>query len=264
MSTTHRTSGQTRNWGIDTARSIRSKGVGTKEHDENKTVVPPVGQDHSLTSRVYAALLQAITDRRIRPGQHLRLDTLAAQFKVSRTPIRDALSQLVAEGVVQPFGGRGLCVTQLTPDELSHLYDLRLMCELYAVEKGFRDVTPSLITTLEKYAAEISRVSGSSNPNDRLARSLADREFHVALLGLARNPRLMRLYDQLNIHIHSIRVGPSALSSDQRLATNSKEHEDILAALRRRDLAAVKRTLRSHIINARARALESLELEKAN
>lgn len=244
------------------ARKIETETVGLPERAGDRPVVPPIGQAfHNLTQHVYTALLQAITDRKIKPGERLRLDDLAAQLKVSRTPIRDALSRLVAEGLVRPSGRRGLCVTRLTAEELNDLYDLRLMCELYAVEKGFRNLTPSLLAELEKWAAEIANASGSPNPRDRLAQFLADREFHVLLLGLARNPRLMELYDRLNIHIHGVRVGPSPLTTEERRAVNAREHGAILAALRRGNLGAVKAALRRHILGARARAIGSLKLE---
>ena len=245
-----------------TVRKIDGEDGGTSERQGSRPVVPPIGQEfHNLAQHVYTALLQAITERKIKPGERLRLHDLAAQLKVSRTPIRDALSRLVAEGVVRPSGRRGLCVTRLTAEELNDLYDLRLMCELYAVEKGFENVTPKLLGELEKRMAEIVNASGSPNPSDRLAQSLADREFHALLLHLARNPRLTELYDRLNIHIHAVRFGPSALTREGRRAVNAEEHGAIVAALRGRALPAVKKTLRRHIKAAQARAIESLELE---
>jgi DNA-binding GntR family transcriptional regulator len=223
--------------------------------------IPPVGQQfRNLNHQVYTALLQAITDRRVAPGERLRLDQLAAQLHVSRTPIRDALSRLVAQGLVQPTGRRGLCVTRLSAEDLDQLYDLRLMCELYALEKGMRRVSAPLLQELDRSLAELVRLSASPNPSDRLPQSLADREFHARLVGLAGNPRLDQYYDDLNIHIHSVRVGPSLLTARARQAVNAKEHGDILAALRRRHLAAAKAAVRRHIGNARRRALESLRL----
>ena len=57
------------------------------------------------------------------------LDDLAAQLRVSRTPVREALSRLATEGLVKPVGSRGLCVTSLTAADLRNLSDLRLVCE---------------------------------------------------------------------------------------------------------------------------------------
>ena len=229
---------------------------------ESLAVIPPVGQQfRSLNHHVYTALLQAIADRRITPGERLRLDELAEQLHVSRTPIRDALSRLVAQGLVQPFGRRGLCVTRLDADDLAQLYDLRLMCELYAVERGVGFVSAAFLRSLRKWLGEIVRLSASPNPGDRLPQSLADREFHALLVGLAQNPRLCTYYDDLSIHIHSVRVGPSILTARTRRSVNAKEHADILAALRRRDLTAAKAAVRRHIESARRRAIESLKIQ---
>ena len=123
--------------------------------DRAEPVIPPVGAEYkSLSEQVYGALLQAIVDRRIRPGERLVLDDLAAQSKVSRTPIRDALSRLAAEGLVQPYGRRGFCVTALSVDDMDNLYDLRLMCELYAVEKGIDTLSPQVLSRVETLAEE--------------------------------------------------------------------------------------------------------------
>jgi DNA-binding GntR family transcriptional regulator len=226
--------------------------------------VPPVGQQfRALNHHVYAAILQAITDRRIAPGERLRLDQLAAQLHVSRTPVRDALSRLVAQGLVQPAGRRGLSVTRLSPEDLDQLFDLRLMCELYALEKGVHRVSAILLREFRRSLDEIVRLSASSNPSDRLPQSMADRDFHARLVGLAGNPRLDQYYDDLNIHIHSVRVGPSLFTTRTRQAVNAREHEDILAALRRRHLAAAKAAVRRHIEGARRRAIESLKLQVA-
>lgn len=225
--------------------------------------VPPVGQEfRSLREHVYRALLQAIADQRIKPGERLVLDDLAVQLKTSRTPIRDALSRLAAEGLVQPNGRRGFCVTLLTSEDLFHLYDLRLMCELHAVENGIANVTRETLHLLEKRARENARLSASPDPSDRLAQSLADKEFHLLLVRLGQNPRLTELYERLNIHIHSVRAGPSSMTHEERAKVNEAEHEVIMAALRRRDCIATKDAVREHVLNARARAITSLEVTR--
>ncbi len=230
-----------------------------RPEEVQRTSVPPIGQQfRSLNQQVYAALLQLIADRQIRPGERLRLDELAVQLRVSRTPIRDALSRLKAEGLVQSFGRSTLRVTQLGAEDLTHLYDLRLMCEVYALTKGFDRVGPGLIKHLEKCSRDLVRLCASPNLSDRLSQSLADREFHLLLIGLARNPRLTELYERLNIHIHSVRLGPSTLPPRERSVINAREHRRIIHALRLRKLDGATRALTAHIRNALARAIKSL------
>jgi len=239
-------------------------GVRTKPPQVKIPAIPRVGhQFQSLSQQVYAALFHAIANRRIRPGERLRLDTLAAELGVSRTPIRDALSRLAAEGLVRSTGRTALCVTQFGAEELTHLYDLRLMCELYALEKGFGAVTATTLEELERCSAELVRLGGSADPADRVGMSLADRKFHQLLVGLAKNPRLDEFYARLNIHIHGVRVGPSPLLPRTRAQVNATEHRAILRALRSKRLPAAREAVRIHIQNGLTRVIESLRLVEA-
>jgi GntR family transcriptional regulator, rspAB operon transcriptional repressor len=242
-------------------RRLTSPDAQTGHGPKKPSSVPRVGQQfQSLSQQVYAALLNAIAHRSIRPGERLRLDRLAAELGVSRTPIRDALSRLAAEGLVQPAGRTALRVTQLGTQDLAHLYDLRLMCELYALDKGFGEITPGLIGQLERCSAELVRMGRSVDPDSRVAMALADRQFHLLLVGLAGNPQLNELYSRLNIHIHGIRVGPSPMLPRARGSVNAREHNAIIQALRAKDLAAAREALSSHIRSGMARALASLRL----
>jgi DNA-binding GntR family transcriptional regulator len=242
-------------------RRLTSPDAQTGRGSRKTSSVPQVGQQfQSLSQQVYAALLNAIAHRNIRPGERLRLDRLAAELGVSRTPIRDALSRLAAEGLVQPAGRTALRVTQLGAQDLAHLYDLRLMCELYALSKGFEDPTPGLIEQLERCSTELVRMGRSTSPDSRVAMALADRQFHLLLVGLARNPQLNEFYARLNIHIHGIRVGPSPMLPRARGSVNAREHNAIIQALRSKKLDAAREALSAHIHNGMARAIESLRL----
>ncbi len=226
------------------------------------TAVPPIGEGfRSLSEQVYGALLGAIAERRIRAGERLLLDDLSAQLKVSRTPIRDALNRLAAEGLVQPAGRRGFCVTFPSRDELLNLYDLRLMYELYAVEKGIGNLTPELLRRLEQLADEAARLNAFADPANKLAQRLTDRNFHLLLVGLAENPKLTALYGRLNIHIQTVRLDLGTIDPDGLPAINQAEHSAIVAALRAGDVDAARAAVRAHVENARARAMAALDLD---
>ena len=242
-------------------RRVTAPNARPKSGSRTTSAVPRVGQQfQSLSQQVYAALLNAIAHRHIRPGERLRLDRLAAELGVSRTPIRDALSRLASEGLVQPAGRTALRVTQLETEDLAHLYDLRLMCELYALEKGFRDITPGVIAELEQCSAELVRQGRSTSPDSRVAMALADRQFHLLLIGLAHNPLLNEWYARLNIHIHGVRVGPSPMRPRARGAVNAREHQAIIQAFRLKKLEAARDALSVHIRSGMARAIASLRL----
>ncbi|MFA5028164.1 MAG: GntR family transcriptional regulator [Candidatus Methylomirabilota bacterium] len=239
-------------------------GPSAPPRQERPPAVPQVGrQFQSLSQQVYTAILHAIANRQIRPGERLRLDSLAADLGVSRTPIRDALSRLAAEGLVRGAGRTALCVTRLGAEDLTHLYELRLMCELFALSKGFATVTPALLAELESCLEEMVRYCQSADPDDRIPMSVADRTFHLLLVGLARNPRLTEFYARLNVHIHTIRVGPSPTPPQARARVNATEHTAIIRALRAKRLEAAREALSTHIHRGLARAIESIRLLEA-
>ncbi len=222
----------------------------------------PIGDDfRRLSEHVYTIILQGIADHQIRPGERLVLDDLATQLNVSRTPIRDALSRLTAEGLVQPRGRRGLYMTSLTAGELRNLYELRRMCELFAVEKGTAAASDGIIDGMEAAAAEFTRLANSDDHTARVSYTLQDREFHRLLVSLADNPALSDFFERLSIHTHSLRagLGPNAPAIPR---ANQIEHAAILEGLRKGDTAATVKATGTHLINAESRAVAALESEQ--
>ncbi len=213
----------------------------------------------SLTDQVYAAILEAITERRFDAGRRLVLDELAEQLEVSRTPVRVALTRLAAEGLVCPTGRMGYRVVEHTPEALSNLYDVRLMCESFAVEKGIDNVTPAILEQLGEVIIKPGR-GGLGVGRERLAHVLRDGEFHQRIVGLARNPALVEMYQKLNSHIHGMRVGPLSMAPEALAAANNAEHAAIIEALRRKDVAAAKQAVADHITRSAQRAIASMAL----
>ncbi len=224
--------------------------------------VAPVGERYrTLGQHIYDEVLTAILDGRIKSRQRLVLDDLAAQLKVSQTPVRDALARLAAEGVVENSGRRGFRVTALSAEDLTNLYDLGLMCELHAIEKGLANLTPRVLEQLERLANETARSGDPAAAPDRLSFLRADRRFHCAIVELAGNVKLTELFDRLNASIHITRVGIRRVTPEEQRAVNGPEHLAIVEALKSGDLRAVKEALRAHSLQGLRRGLARLEEE---
>ncbi|MHB1134430.1 MAG: GntR family transcriptional regulator [Chloroflexota bacterium] len=223
-----------------------------------EALLRPVGPGfRNLSQHVYDVVLAAILDGRFVPGQRLGYDALAAQLQVSPTPVRDAIYRLEAEGFVEPEGRRGFRVTVLSADDLAHLFDLRLMCELHAVERALAHLTPEALAQIEALAQATVSPDPAEGTAARLAFVRKDREFHVAIVALAGNPRLVEMFVRLNTHTQVLRL--STNSAGRMRATNGPEHVAIAAALATGDAAAVQRAMRLHATNGLQRALASLE-----
>ena len=213
----------------------------------------------TLSDQVYSALLAAIVEQRLRPGARLTLDDLAAQLKVSRTPVRDAVARLAMEGLVQPSGRRGFSVTVLGVDALAELFDLRLMCELFAVETGLGRLTPTLLERLESLARVCLMLNRSEDTTDIIALALKDKALHQLIVGLAGNRRLNEFYEHLSIHVQTYRVRSPLLRGPAVEPAFLNEHGAIIDALRGGQVEAAKAAIRAHILHAKQRALRSLE-----
>lgn len=187
------------------------------------------------------------------------LDDLAAQLEVSRTPVRVALTRLAVEGLVQPTGRMGFHVTRLAAEEMMHLYDVRLMCETFAVQRGIGNVTPKVIHQMEEVLIKPG-ASPLTDPKERLAQVLRDGCFHQSIVDLPQNPTLSDLFRRLNIHIHGMRVGPLPFSPAEQAALNNAEHAAIIEALGRLDAEAAQEALRVHIANSAGRAVASMQM----
>ena len=214
----------------------------------------------TLAEQVYRALLGAILERRLRPGARLTLDDLAAQLKVSRTPVRDAVARLAAEGLVQTAGRRGFCVPVLSAEELSELYDLRLMCELFAVEQGIGNLTPALLAEMTALAESCLEIVRAEDSSAVLALALQDKAMHELIVGLAGNRRLSEFYERLSIHVQTYRAGYYPVRGPDMEPLFRREHGDILAALQAGEVGAAKEAVRAHISAAKHRALLWLQL----
>ncbi|MDA8218903.1 MAG: GntR family transcriptional regulator [Dehalococcoidales bacterium] len=225
-------------------------------------MIPPIGERYrTLSQHAYDVILEAILDGRIRSNQRLVLDELATQLRVSQTPVRDALARLASEGLVEMTGRRGFRVTVVTPEDLANLYDLGLMCELYAMDKGLARLTTALMAEIERLAEESARIDGVVHNEDRSSFIRVDREFHSRIVSIGENPKLVDLYLRLNMAVQVTRVGSRRITPLEQRRANAPEHMAIVAALKNRDASAAKEAIRAHSEKGLRRGLARIQEE---
>jgi len=134
-------------------------------------------------------LRDAITRGRLAPGQQLGEASLAAQFEVSRGPLREAMQRLVAEGLLRSARNRGIFVVELTDDDVRDIYQARKTIERAAVTEILRD-DPRQAAALLRAPVEAMRAAAARH--DSTAVADADQEFHEVLVDCAGSPRLHR------------------------------------------------------------------------
>ncbi|PSL18175.1 GntR family transcriptional regulator [Shimia abyssi] len=202
---------------------------------------------------VYETLLNHIQEGQLAPGDRLRETDLAARLGVSRTPIREAIRQLEADGLVTHLPRQGASIRRLEYAEVIELYEMRAVLEGTAARMATRAAS-------EIELAELSAI----NDDLRHSSSAADayrvnRMFHSALLDAAKNRFLIKSMNSL--HRALMILGPTTLAEESRIQIVADEHARVLIAMRDRDADAAERQMIAHIDTSqqvRIRALRSL------
>jgi DNA-binding GntR family transcriptional regulator len=195
--------------------------------------------------RLYATIRDRICLLEYRPLEHLSEEELAAEFSVSRTPIRRVLSRLEAEGLVESRHGVGTIVTSISFEALSQVYQLRL--EL-AVLIGRLDPIPRTADDLARVRAILARFDALERQPDPNALSRLNMEFYQELRAMTGNVPLRDISDRLYFMTHRIWMAslPHLYLQDE-IVIFRREVADILAAMEIGDLDAVGYIRRSHI-----------------
>jgi DNA-binding GntR family transcriptional regulator len=193
----------------------------------------------TVADHVAAILREAIATGSLKAGTPLRQDELAARFGFSRMPIRDALRQLEAEGIVSIHPTRGAFVAQMDATEISEIYAVRELLEAEALRLALPKLTD---VQLNEAASVLDQIDAEPD----IARwGALNRAFHLALYGACGNARLLGLIEaQHNAADRYVRI---LLSNLDYRARSQAEHRGLLAACRKRDEDQVITWLAKHL-----------------
>lgn len=216
--------------------------------------IAEIGDRVSLRERVAESLRAALVSGRMAPGTTYSIPALAEQFGVSATPVREAMLDLVNEGIVTPVPNKGFRVVELSDDELDQITELRRLLEVPTVRGLAGNLDASRIKDLRKRAEDIGR---HARAGDVVAYVEADRDLHLALLAAAGNQRLVELVGRLRDQ--SRLYGLEQLAADGVLAESADEHLDLLDALERGDAEAAEAFISHHLDHVRGIWAQSRE-----
>ena len=194
-----------------------------------------------------------IVQRVYGPGDRLGEVELADRLGVSRTPVREALQRLAADGLVEIVPRRGARVVELTTDELEHIFELRARVEGMAARRAADSITDDELDHLEALAEQIAlfALPGPSQDLDTVYELNA--RFHEGLAAASRSSTVAATIDGL---FHTVAVLRTLSGFDADAVRRSVAHHlEIVAALRARDGAWAESVMRSHLYNARASVL---------
>ncbi|AFZ23121.1 transcriptional regulator [Cylindrospermum stagnale PCC 7417] len=208
----------------------------------NLNELAPNIQQRSTPDLIAEALREAILRGIFQEGQSLRQDEIATQFGVSRIPVREALKQLEAEGLVTLHLNRGAIVSVLTIAEAQEICEIRSALEVKAMQLAIPKLTQA---DLEK-ATVILAATDQATDAGTLAK--LNWEFHGTLYATAERPRLLTMIKTLHVNIDRyVRVQMVQMNYQEH---SQKEHYQLLDACQKRDTKAAIRLLKRHIDTA--------------
>lgn len=210
-------------------------------------------QRQTLTSMTADALRERILRGIYPAGEPLRQDAVAEQLGVSRIPVREALRQLEAEGLVTFTPHRGAVVSTLSPDEIAELFELRATIEGDLLRRAVPRTTPEDIARAREILDSYER---ALRGGEVAAWGALNWQFHSTLYARANRSFTMSVVQKL--HQHSDRYLRMQLALTHGESRANDEHRAILNAVKRRDTRKACSLLRDHILGAGRSLLDFL------
>jgi len=242
------------------------------------SALPLIRRPRNLALTVVDALGDRIRDGRLGPGAKLASESaLMAEFGVSRTVIREALSKLQAAALVQTRHGIGTFVThggtdsavfRIRPDQLETLHDVVAMLELrIGVETEAASLAAQRRSDADLVALRQSLIAFTQAVEAGRDAVGPDFQFHLGIMRATGNAHFSTLFQSLGaMAIPRARLDPSATSADERqayLRRVNAEHGSILDAIENRDSEGARAAMRTHLANSRERRRRAAQLAKS-
>lgn len=209
-------------------------------------------QSKSMANRVYEEMKTAILYGypNFKPGDLLNENRLAEMFNVSKTPIREALSRLRYENLVEVIPYKGYFVTNLTHQDLTDLFELRHILEISAVELAVANITPQQLSELESLT-DIEKILYDEDIS--LSFRKLNLRFHTLIAEASGNKWMAKTIKNV---VEQMQRSMFQIITQEDLQAMFEDHRLLVEALHKRDVEEVKRLVELQIEHAKSRVMQ--------
>ena len=207
----------------------------------------------SLNEAAYSIIREKILHGGYELGSRIREDDLAEEISISRTPVREAINRLVADGIIIKKSQRGLYLIDPDPEQIKDNIDIRISLEKLAVEKCIERSTDE---DIEEIINSFKEFEKALKQKDYDACNKLDGEFHFLIAQMSKNSHLMSLLNGLSAFFQLVRNEEKKSHPQKKNIGTLKEHRRIAKAIKYRDISAAKeavevniQTMRSNLFN---------------
>ena len=213
----------------------------------------------NIRTQVYNAIKENICNGLYEPGQRLQETELAASLQVSRSPVREALRQLAADGLVVELPNRGVFVRQFTPLDIEEIFDVRVLLESYCIQRSTQFMTPERMDELLGCLQQLTYYHGLGDMTRHIE---ADFQLHGLIIRLGGNHLVESLYQRVSAQIQQFRI--YSLESKRRFRESLVEHTTIVHCILTGNTEEADRVNRRHLQLARDKINEYIISKQTN
>ena len=207
----------------------------------------------TLHAQVAQRLRQMLVENRIAPGAKLNERALSEALNVSRTPLREAIKMLAAEGLVELLPNRGAIAVSLTEADVLNTFEVMAGLESQSGALAAERITD---VELNEITAMHYEMLAAYTRRDLPAYYRLNAAIHSAINHAAKNPVLTATYQQINARLQALRFRSN--QDDAKWKAAMAEHDQMIAALAARDAAAMQHVLMQHLSNKRDVVVQQL------
>lgn len=205
------------------------------------TSIQKVAKSASLRDQIGKSLSAAIVSGELAPGTMVSVPGLAAEFGVSATPVREAILDLEQRGFVRSVANKGFRVTEVSRADLVEIIEIRTMLEAPIMGSLAGTITAEDMPKWREMADRISEYADAGNLTAFLE---VDRNFHLGLLALHRNCRLVTTVTELRSQTRMVRM--AKMTNTPELSKSGREHHEMLDLMEQGRSAELEALMGSH------------------
>ncbi|MEL7606323.1 GntR family transcriptional regulator [Sedimentibacter saalensis] len=208
----------------------------------------------TIKEQVYKIIKDKIIAGEIKPGEWLQESKLAKILNVSRSPVREALKELVGEGLLENIPNKGVFVKILSKKDIYNIFEFREVMEKFAIEKSVEVATEEDFEMLDKIYAKLKK---KYDKNDVKEYCKLDAELHNMLFTISRNEIISNMVNNVNPLLQPFRT--ISLSRDGRFKESLEEHRGLVEGIKERNFEKAWKYNNIHLKLARDVIIEYLD-----
>lgn len=216
--------------------------------------IEPIVRPQTLKDLAYTEIRYQLTAGNVQTQEIITANQFAGVLKVSRTPVREALLQLVSEGFLVAIDGRGFMIRQFSEKEIRDFFEVRRMVEIHVVQHLVDSLEESYLDEMDNI---VNVMKQNAHDKDRNAFLEADKSFHMDLVHRYNNSLLITITEQIRTLIAIL--GQKALSSVGRIERVLEEHAKIVEGFRQRNSKTAVKAMINHLNTTEKEILRNMK-----